>query len=239
MKFNIESWRKRKKSFWRRILEDLEIGYLDKDLLPLLLLLNLDARIYTMSSCSGRITLVDGDNPWSREDTSVVFKKHLPITLDELASIYRVKVARKLWIVVTGPIIHLSSSQIPLALRILEHARKEGYKHSGIMHLSRSKGFLLELSTGIWVSQLLRTVENLVVPEEGLSLVVKEYNRILLEGKKRLDKLYSSLKQIIPEEVDLEVNEDIGKKLMYLGNVTPLQVFCELAGINEDFMTQR
>uniref|UniRef100_A0A7C2FPY2 tRNA(Phe) 7-((3-amino-3-carboxypropyl)-4-demethylwyosine(37)-N(4))-methyltransferase n=1 Tax=Thermosphaera aggregans TaxID=54254 RepID=A0A7C2FPY2_9CREN len=232
MKFDIESWRKRKKSFWERILEDLEIGYLDKDLLPLLILLNLDARIYTMSSCSGRITLVDGDNPWSRDDTSVVFKKHIPIALDELLSIYQAKIDKKLWIIVTGPIIHLSSSQISLALRILDKARREGYKHSGIMHLSRSKGVLLELSTGIWVSQLLRTAEKTIVAEEDLNLIVDEYNRMLLEGKKRLDRLYNSLKQIIPGEVDYEVGERVSKELTYLENKTPLQVFYELAGIS-------
>ncbi|WP_448577961.1 tRNA(Phe) 7-((3-amino-3-carboxypropyl)-4-demethylwyosine(37)-N(4))-methyltransferase [Thermosphaera sp.] len=232
MKFDIDSWRKRKKSFWERILEDLEIGYLDKDLLPLLILLNLDARIYTMSSCSGRITLVDGDNPWSRDDTSVVFKKHIPIALDELLSIYQAKIDKKLWIIVTGPIIHLSSSQISLALRILDKARREGYKHSGIMHLSRSKGVLLELSTGIWVSQLLRTAEKTLVAEEDLNLIVDEYNRMLLEGKKRLDRLYNSLKQIIPGEVDYEVGERVSKELTYLENKTPLQVFYELAGIS-------
>ncbi|ADG90996.1 tRNA(Phe) 7-((3-amino-3-carboxypropyl)-4-demethylwyosine(37)-N(4))-methyltransferase [Thermosphaera aggregans] len=239
MKLDIDSWRKRKRAFWNRILEDLEIGYLDKDLLPLLIMLNLDARIYTMSSCSGRITLVDGDNPWSREDTAVVFKKHTPLTQDEMASAYRVKVARKLWIIVTGPIIHLSTSQISLALRILEMARKEGYKHSGIMHLSRSKGVLLELSTGIWVSQLLRTVENPVIAEEDLGIIVREYNRILLEGKKRLNRLHSSLKQIIPEELDPEVEKQVNEKLTLMKNKTPLQVFYELAGISAEQAGQR
>jgi tRNA wybutosine-synthesizing protein 3 len=107
------------------------------------------------------------------------------------------------------------------------------------MHLSRSKGVLLELSTGIWVSQLLRTVENPVIAEEDLGIIVNEYNRILLKGKKRLNRLHSSLKQIIPEELDPEVEKQVNEKLALMKNKTPLQVFYELAGISAEQAGQR
>ncbi|MEM4654751.1 MAG: hypothetical protein QXL34_04615 [Thermosphaera sp.] len=230
MKINTVTWRKRKLAFWNRMLEDLEIGYLDKDLLPLLLLLNLDSKIYSMSSCSGRITLIEGEFPWSRGDTEILFKKHTLITPDEVLRVYHGKVLRRLWFIVTGPIIHLSTLEPSLGLKILKTARELGYKHSGILHVSKTKGVIIELATGIWVSQLLKTKDEVVVNNEKLILLVEEFNKILMEGKKRLNELYYSLKQVLPIEKDPDIVGSVEALNLMAASKPPLQLFLELSG---------
>ncbi len=183
-------WRERKRRFWRRLWEDLEIGYLDEDLLPLLLVLNTDKHIYTMSSCSGRIVFSDSTYPWSREETSIVFKKHSPITVEEVRPIIEKPSVRRLWVNVTGPIIHLSTDSLEYALQVLGTARRAGYKHSGLMSINHAKGVLLELTTGVYMSQLVKSGEKLVVPGERLDIIISIINDVLLRGKKFLDRLY-------------------------------------------------
>jgi len=79
LKINQDMWRERKYKAWKRILDDLEIGYLDVDLLPLLVLINRDRELYTTSSCSGRITVMDAEYPWEKEEeTAIVFKTQRP-----------------------------------------------------------------------------------------------------------------------------------------------------------------
>lgn len=220
-------WKLKKEQMWKRIWEDLEIGYLDRDLLPLLMLTNTDSELYTTSSCSGRITVMDAEYPWTRDETGIIFKSHTPLTPKELDFIYRFKPYRRIWVNATGPIIHIYSSTTKKAIRILEVARKSGFKHSGVMHVSKARGIFLELVTGIYMSQLVRTEDRVIVKQEELNSLVKLINIALLEGKKRLQKLHVELSKILPEKVDEVVEKDL-KKWSHLTNKTPLEIFVEM-----------
>ncbi|ADV65202.1 tRNA(Phe) 7-((3-amino-3-carboxypropyl)-4-demethylwyosine(37)-N(4))-methyltransferase [Desulfurococcus mucosus] len=225
-----DAWVRRKRMFWRRMWEDLEIGYLDKDLLPLLILLNTERKVYTMSSCSGRIVASDSETPWERGvDSTVIFKKHVPVEPGELLRLYSIPVNRKIWLNVTGPIIHLSARDLQTAARILRIARLSGYKHSGIISLSRSKGVILELTTGVYLSIPLRTRGGDVVGSESIDGLVELANATLYEGKKRLSRLYMELKRSIPWSPDDEVMEYIVKHGIRIHERDPLEVFGELS----------
>jgi tRNA wybutosine-synthesizing protein 3 len=175
-------------------------------------LFNVDKNVYTMSSCSGRITLSDSTYPWSREETSIVFKKHATISIDEVLPIINKPVVRRLWLNVTGPIIHLSVNNLEYALEILRIAREAGYKHSGILSINPLKGVLLELTTGIWMSQLLKTCDKDIVNKENLYRVVDVANEVLNRGKELLMKLYNMLKNRKNYEVDEEILSDLEKR---------------------------
>ncbi len=204
-------WRFFKKKFWSRLLEDLEIGYLDKDLLPLLLRLNSDKNIYTLSSCSGRIVLSDSTYPWSREETSVVFKKHDTITVEELENVVSKPVVRRLWINVNGPIIHLSVLKPRYVVLILKIAREAGLKHSGILSINKYKGYILELMSGVKMTQLVKTPEKTYVDKDNLEELVDIVNKVYLEGKKILERLVRLVYEKIPVEEDDEIISEIKK----------------------------
>lgn len=220
-------WIQRKKAFWRRIWDDLEIGYLDKDLLPVLIQLNLDKNTYSLSSCSGRIVVVDSPFPWSRgSETTILFKKHVYVDNSELASVLSQTPVHSMWAIATGPILHVAVSSPAIAIKILKLARKAGFKHSGIMHYSRSKGYILELTTGVYLSQLLRK-KDIAFCGENLDRLVETINDTLLEGKKRLEKLHSYLKEDFPVEIDEEIASDLEARGVKLDK-TPLDIFNDL-----------
>lgn len=229
MSIDTEKWRARKDASWKRIWEDLEIGYLDRDLLPLLVLVNQDIELYTTSSCSGRILVVDTDYPWEREEASILFKSHKPVNTNELRSIYNLKVYRKMWIIVNGPIIHMYSRSLRKAALILKTARGVGFKHSGIIHASPERGAFIELITGIYISQLLRTCNEEITPLDQIAKLVDVLNSALIEGKKRLDKLYYVFKEFIPEKEDRQIVTDIENRGILIGK-TPMEIFKELLG---------
>lgn len=222
-----ETWLARKKRAWRKLWEDLEIGYLDRDLLPLLILLNRDVDFYTTSSCSGRIVVMDSDYPWIRDETNIVFKSHIPITEIELDFIYKIKPHRNIWLNVTGPIIHIYSSSLKKTMWLLNNTRKWGFKHSGILHVSRDKGVFIELVTGIYLSQCLRIGERVVIDRGDLPNILNLVNTSLVEGKKRLHRLYSELSRSLPVDIDEEVEKDIEKR-KNITEKSPLEIFREL-----------
>lgn len=183
-------WKEEKKKFLDRLLEDIEIGYVDEDIIGLLKLFFKLPYAFTKSSCSGRITAVDAKFPWSR-DGSIVFKVHRPITEDELFKIISKPVKERLWLNVQGPIIHVVAKDLDSAKKILELARKAGFKHSGILVLDEHP--LVELTTGVRANILLKIGERLVIdpsPE-----VVDIINEVLLEGKRRLRRLEEVLEE--------------------------------------------
>ncbi len=204
----MEQWRLFKTRSWERLWEDLLIGYLDEDLLPVLIEFFARPRAYTLSSCSGRITLSDSTYPWSREETSIVFKKHGPVEPVEIEDVLRHPVVRRLWLNVVGPIIHVSARDMDEAWEILRIAREAGFKHSGLLSVHPAKGVMLELRTGVRMTQLLALPGKRLHGREELESVVAVANEILGVGKERLGRLLEALRSNRPGELDPLVVED-------------------------------
>ncbi len=192
-------WRERKEKSWERLWEDLEIGYLDEDIVDILVEFFLRPRSFTTSSCSGRIVLMDSEYPWDKDETMIVFKKHEPVSVEEVSDIAGKPVAHRLWLSVQGPIIHIEALDIEEAFVVLEAARRAGFKHSGILASTR-KGILVELRTGIRVNIPLREPNAWLISEENLPRIVELANRALRQAKERLDRLRAELRRIRPSE---------------------------------------
>ncbi len=182
-------WGERKQLMFRRMLEDVEVGYLDPDIYDLLLLLFNRQESFPVSSCSGRITLVDAPMPWHRRGSTVVFKKHVAVEELEIEPLVRQPPVSRLWLVVTGPILHVSALTLREASTLLKVARGAGMKHSGILSITR-RGIYLELKTGVRLTIMLRGGSCVC---EHLAEVVKVANEALAEGKSRLRRLYEEL----------------------------------------------
>lgn len=183
-------WTKEKDLMLKRMFEDLDVGYLDPDIYHVLLELFKRKEAFPVSSCSGRITIVDASMPWHRKSSTVVFKKHTIIEEHEVLSVVQSSPpVNRLWLVVTGPIFHVSTLTLREALSILKIAREAGMKHSGILSVSR-RGIYVELKTGVRLTILLRT-KDLVVSD--LREAVRVANEALLEGKARLVRFYNML----------------------------------------------
>ncbi len=186
-----ERWEAAKKEAWKRLHEDLEIGYLDEDIYDVLKLFFSLPYAFTKSSCSGRVTAVDARYPWSRDGT-IIYKVHRPITLEELNKIVEKPVLERLWLNVQGPIIHVVAKDLDSAFKVLKLAREAGFKHSGIL-VANEEGWLVELTTGVRANILLkdRNTKLMEVNEK----VVDTINDVLMQGKKRLKELEEVLRR--------------------------------------------
>ncbi|MEZ0394435.1 MAG: hypothetical protein ABWK00_05280 [Desulfurococcaceae archaeon] len=221
-------WRRQKRLAIQRLWEDLEIGYLDKDLLPVLVLVNRDERYYTKSSCSGRIVISDSTTPWSREETGTVFKKHVEVSVEELEHVLATRPVRSFWLNVSGPIVHLSARSLAAAIEMLRIARRAGYKHSGILSLNPRKGVVVELRTGVRMSHLLATQGGVLVRGRQLEEVVEAANRILMKGKEFLERLYVEASRELPREVDAEFEGSDLARAASARARSPLELYREM-----------
>jgi len=188
-------WMTWRSESFRRFREDVEIGYVDTDLVNFIYKVFNTRNFFTISSCSGRITLIDAIFPWMRDESYIVFKKHAPISLEEVIPVLSVKPLHRLWLIVSGPIFHFVAKSITAAQILVNEVRKCGFKHSGIISI-RVDGIVVEIISGTWTSFLLKDGDELVIHPNSLSRILEISNTILLEGKKRIECLYDEIERI-------------------------------------------
>ncbi len=187
---NREKWLRWRNEAYTTFLRDVEIGYADKDLVGFIIdIFERCNHLFTISSCSGRITLVDSAFPWQRRESSVVFKKHDPIEVSEILSILTQPCVHRLWLIASGPILHFVADSWSSAQKLLGVAREAGFKHSGIISV-RNDGIVIEVISGNWISTLLKDGDKTLVNIDALPHIVAVFNQNLLDGKKRLRKLH-------------------------------------------------
>jgi tRNA wybutosine-synthesizing protein 3 len=195
----VESWEELKLKALQRIYHDKEIGYLDPDIFDLLMAFFKREKTYTYSSCSGRITIIDGVYPWSRKGSTIVFKDHLKVEEKDLANTISKGQLYRLWLTVQGPIIHAYTKDEEEAWEVIRLARLVGFKHSGIL-TKNSKGVLVELKTGIKFVHLIREDERQEVSWEEIARLTRLSNEILQRGKEKMRELQKVIESSVSED---------------------------------------
>ena len=170
----------------RVLYEERVIGYLDPGAEAFLRRLNSREKLWTTSSCIGRIAVVEGRFHWERGDARIVFKTHDPLSLEELLRVLS-RPFPDLWLKASGPIIHFQAPSLDCALSLLEAARRAGFKHSGV--ISGGEVYTVEVVAPTRIDAPLRIAWRNLHTIDGLSLLVEKANEALMEGRRRLERL--------------------------------------------------
>ena len=189
-------WEDLKKKFYERMIRDRYIGYLDPGIEEILIKIFRLKDAFPTSSCSGRIYAVDSDYPWARKGSYVVFKKHDVITLEEFRSLINIGALNTIWLIVSGPIIHINTYTSREALKILRIAREAGFKHSGVLSKSR-RGYIVEIISGVHLDIPLKIRDKILIREEEASTLINKINRAFLTGRERLKRLSKLLDDML------------------------------------------
>lgn len=170
----------------RILYDERVIGYLDPGAEKVLLKLNSKPLLWTTSSCTGRISIVEGLHHWERSRARIVYKTHTTVTLGEVLRVLS-RPFKDLWLKATGPIIHFQTPSHNCAFNLLEAARRAGFKHSGV--ISSSEVYTVEVIAPTRIDAPLRLDWNDLYTMEGLKILVEAANRVLTEGRNRLERL--------------------------------------------------
>ncbi len=176
----------------RVLLEERLIGYLDPGAESYLVPIN-EGGLRTTSSCTGRITLVEGRWHWLRGGARIVYKSHREVRLAVIATL----IARPfdhLWLKVTGPILHVRLPDIDCVHPVLEASRAAGFKHSGV--ISVKDEVVVELMSAVQISSPLKIHGRVVIDPRSLGELVAEANEALRSGWVRLERLSQLLSRL-------------------------------------------
>ena len=108
-------------------------GCIDKEIKPLLNLINSKDNYYTTSSCAGRIVLLSEPKSGKKKDFEWLYVSHSKAIYKDISKILQEIPEETIWLNMEPFIFHVCARSLDDANKFLEILRLVGLKHSGIL----------------------------------------------------------------------------------------------------------
>jgi|GEM_PF-153820 tRNA wybutosine-synthesizing protein 3 len=193
-------WRSFKREAYDKYRNAVNSGKVDKGIIPILDGFNRYPEFVTLSSCEGRITVLDVEKFGDKHGSILLGKWHFPVSWEE---VYRTlqQCTREGWLRVEGPIFHIAANSLSKAKLLVEMGLNAGFKRTSIIGISSWKA-VVEISTTEIMEVPLVKNGSLIVPESYISIVVEQANLKLERSKEKLSRLVKELHHYCNHEKD-------------------------------------
>jgi len=169
-----------------------ERGEVDEDIIPLLDLINSFECYVTLSSCSGRIAVMDMPEFGDKVESVFLGKWHRCVSFEEVFE--AVKLGKQTtWLIMFPPIIHVACRDLESAERLMKVANNSGLRRSGLISLRHN---VVEINALERLEAPVAVKGRLVVGIEGLRVMVDFANKKLERSKDKLRRFYDSLREL-------------------------------------------
>ncbi|WP_099209272.1 tRNA(Phe) 7-((3-amino-3-carboxypropyl)-4-demethylwyosine(37)-N(4))-methyltransferase Taw3 [Thermococcus henrietii] len=187
-------------------------GKVDEDIIDLLLLINSIKGIYTTSSCSGRIGIIEepalGAKPLSRW----LIKVHREMTFPEAKKALEKAKEGLIFLKSQPPIFHVVAEDLEKAKRLHELGLASGFKYTTFKVISSR--YLVEINATEYLTAPLGRDGKIMASDEYLRFALEIGNSMLRRSKGRLPRLMKNFEKLREElgedELFYELAEEFG-----------------------------
>jgi len=169
-------------------------GKVDEDIIDLLLLINSIEGIYTTSSCSGRIGIIEepalGAKPLSRW----LIKVHREMTFPEAKKALEKAEKGLIFLKSQPPIFHIVAEDLEKAKKLHELGLASGFKYTTFKVISNR--YLIEMNATEYLTAPLGKDGKVLVDEEYLRFALEIGNSMLRRSKGRLPRLFKGFEKL-------------------------------------------
>jgi len=169
----------------------------DDAIIPVLTRLNAHPGYYTLSSCAGRILLLQIPRLGDKPHADFLACWHHETTLHEVTTALTTATQGILWILGQPPILHIAVDSLPAAETLIKAGNAAGFKNSTIRSLG--KRIIIELASTERLDVPLGKDGSLLCTEAYLSLVVDLSNEIIHRSQEKLSRFCTVLDNL-PKE---------------------------------------
>lgn len=185
------------KEFRKKTIENYENekkkGKVDADIIPLLDLINTFECFVTLSSCSGRIYLIDIPKFGEKEKCKILAKWHDLASADKILKIAKLG-KKQVWLIMQPPILHIACKSLEHAKKLLQFAMQSGFSNSGIISLKKN---VVRLHSNERIEVLIALNSKLLVSEEYLKILVELANQKLVHAKGKIKRLMKKMEKFM------------------------------------------
>ena len=165
----------------------------DPDIVDILQMINSRKDLFTTSSCSGRIVVIEVPYPGAKPGARFLGKWHREIRKEDLDEAIRKSKEGYIMFMVHPPIIHVVAVNPEIAENILKIALSSGFKNSGMRAFKRK--IVVEIRSTERMDVLIGKDGKLMVGEEYLEILREMANLMLRKGKRKLQTLRKNMEE--------------------------------------------
>ncbi len=162
-------------------------GEVDRDIIPILDILNSSEEYYTTSSCSGRIVVMQIPRIGDKKNAKFLGKWHQNVSSGEVLNTISSYSEGYLFLLVQSAIIHVVARDLKSAKRLIRIALESGFKYTTIKNIEKN-GILVEILSTENLHIPLGENGKLKVSQESIEFFVKMANHTLRRVKNKLSK---------------------------------------------------
>ncbi len=169
------------------------IHQIDPEILPLLSLINSFPDFVTLSSCSGRIAVMDMPDFGNKAESVFLGKWHGDVELKEVWEAVR-KGKRVTWFMMHPPILHVACRDAQKAEVFINAARKAGFRRAGVISPSRN---IVEIFSPERMELVVAVNGEPVVDKDSLKIQLEFATEKLKRSRTRLLRLENELEKLL------------------------------------------
>ena len=188
---NSKNFQKQKKDCLSRKDKSNKAG-IDKDIKPLIDLLNSSSDYYTTSSCSGRILLIEKKSD-NKKDMRFAFVEHKKAELKAIKKSLEKLPLGDVFLRQESIIMHVCCRDLDNAKSLLKLVRELGIKRAGIINID--KRIIIEIIGTESMETILARNGKMLVSDDYLRVLVEEANKKLERNKKKIKELYKKTRK--------------------------------------------
>lgn len=181
-----------KKTFLAK-LDKSKKGKIDKEILPLINLINKSKNYYTTSSCSGRIVLLSKKSE-KKQEANWLLSSHRKISLKEIKNALKNLPKEDVWFRFEPLILHVAADSIENAQRLVNLARNIGFRRTGIQ--STKNKITIEVASTEIMDTIIAKNSKLLIDDNYLKILIKEANKKLERTWKKIKEFYNDFQKI-------------------------------------------
>lgn len=171
-------------------------GFIDKDILELVNIINSLDNYYTTSSCAGRIMIfgapltgIKKDSIWYLATHDFIDKLNIEDSIfEEIKSNKNIAYIKQ-----ESAILHVCAKDLQSAQKLVDIAKFIGFKHSGIMAIN--KRIMIELMGTERIDSPIYDGQNLLISQEYLNFIINQTNKSLKRTRNKINKFKEKLKE--------------------------------------------
>ena len=182
----------------------------DEDIVELLMLINSIRGVYTTSSCSGRIGIIEEPDLGAKPLSRWLIKEHRPITFEEAKESLKKAQRGFLFLKSQPPIFHIVAESFDVAKKLHELGLASGFKYTTFKALKER--ILIEINGTEYLTAPLGKDGRVLVDDEYLMFAVELGNTMLMRAKSRLPRLKENFEKLRDELGEDELFQEIKTK---------------------------
>lgn len=172
--------------------------HVDQKVKTILDILNTSDMYYTLSSCSGRIVILDLPRIGDKQQACFLGKWHQMITMRDVQQVLEPPSKGIIWFLAQSPIFHIGVYSIEDADKLIKMGITSGFKNSGIR--SVKPRIIVELCSTERLDAPIGQQGTIYTNTEYLELLIQIANQILQRSQEKLQRLEKKLRKHLSTE---------------------------------------